>query len=312
MTSTTITAAEASLKANGRTFHWARRFLGDEMGQNAAQLYQFCRLLDDLADGDLPHGAERLTALRDHLNNGAVLNDRELAGFMPFIERHHLPLDVILSLIDGLIMDQDVVALQTQDELVRYGYHVAGTVGLLMCHILNCQDQEAYPFAIDLGIAMQLTNIARDIREDAEMGRRYLPAEWISSLSADDIKSAAMNPDQNQDQINTIRGGVQHLLGLAEVYYNSAIHGLNYLPLRAHIAILIAARGYRQIGVQLARRGSPWHLGRQVTSTSTKAVTSLTALPFMAKRLGSIPPHHAELHRPLAGLPFANMPPQMS
>ena len=303
MTSTTITAAEASLKANGRTFHWARRFLGDAMGQNAAQLYQFCRLLDDLADGDLPHGAERLTALRAHLKTNAVLNDRELSAFLPFIDQHNLPVDVILSLIDGLIMDQNVVALKTQDELVRYGYHVAGTVGLLMCHILNCRDQEAYPYAIDLGIAMQLTNIARDVLEDAEMGRRYLPAEWVNTMTADAIKSAATSPDQ--EGINTVRSGVQHLLGLAEVYYNSAIHGLNFLPLRAHIAILIAARSYRQIGVQLARRGSPWHLGRQVTSTSTKAATSLAALPLMAHRLRAIPHHQAELHRPLQGLPFA-------
>jgi len=99
-------------------------------------------------------------------------------------------------------------------------------------------------------------------------------------------------------------------LGLAEVYYNSAIHGLNYLPLRAHIAILIAARSYRQIGVQLARRGSPWHLGRQVTSTPTKAITSLAALPLMVHRFGAAPPHQAELHRPLHGLPFAARPDQ--
>ena len=310
MTSTTITAAEASLKANGRTFHWARRFLGDAMGQNAAQLYQFCRLLDDLADDDLPDGAARLTALRDHLNTNAPLNDHELSAFLPFIDRHNLPVEVILSLIDGLIMDQDVVALKTQEDLVRYGYHVAGTVGVLMCYILNCRDQEAYPYAIDLGIAMQLTNIARDVLEDAEMGRRYLPAEWVNDMSVDAIKSAATTPDQ--DGINTVRSGVQHLLGLAEVYYNSAIHGLNYLPLRAHIAILIAARSYRQIGVQLARRGSPWHLGRQVTSTPTKAITSLAALPLMAHRFGAIPPHQAELHRPLDGLPFAARPDQTS
>ena len=308
MTSTTITAAEASLKANGRTFHWARRFLGDAMGQNAAQLYQFCRLLDDLADGDLPNGAARLTALRDHLNTNAPMNDPELSAFLPFIDRHNLPVEVILSLIDGLIMDQDVVALKTQEDLVRYGYHVAGTVGVLMCYILNCRDQEAYPYAIDLGIAMQLTNIARDVLEDAEMGRRYLPAEWVNGMSADAIKSAATTPDQAG--INTVRSGVQHLLGLAEVYYNSAIHGLNYLPLRAHIAILIAARSYRQIGVQLARRGSPWHLGRQVTSTPTKAITSLAALPLMAHRFGAAPPHQAELHRPLHGLPFAARPDQ--
>ena len=308
MTTTTITAAEASLKANGRTFHWARRFLGDSMGHPAAQLYQFCRLLDDLADGDLPDGAQRLKALHDHLKKGTPLNDTELTAFFPFIEDHDLPIDVILALIDGLIMDQDTVALQTEAEIIRYGYHVAGTVGLLMCRILNCNDPDAAPYAIDLGIAMQLTNIARDVLEDAQMGRRYLPADWVQSMTADDIVSAAKHKDESghRDGIETIRGGVQHLLGLAEVYYNSGINGLYHLPLRAHIAILIAARSYRQIGVQLARLGSPWYDGRQVTSTLTKAGTSIAALPLMAKRLRTPPPHQAYLHQPLAGLPFAH------
>ena len=276
------------------------------MGQNAAQLYQFCRLLDDLADGDLPNGAERLSNLHDHFTKGAVLSDPELSAFLPFIDHHDLPLDVILALIDGLIMDQDEVALKTQDDIIRYGYHVAGTVGVLMCRILNCHEKDAYPFAIDLGIAMQLTNIARDVLEDAQMGRRYLPAHWVNAMPPETIQSAAIEGDETG--INVIRSGVQHLLGLAEVYYKSALHGLNYLPLRAHIAILIAARSYRQIGVQLARRGSPWHQGRQVTSTATKALTSLAAIPLMTKRLGGIPPHDAGLHRPLLGLPFAHEP----
>lgn len=298
-----INAAETSLKKNGRTFHWARRFLGDPMGQNAAQLYQFCRILDDLADGDLPNGPERLLQFDHALKKGNIPEDGELAAFWPFIEENNLPLPVIKSLVDGLIMDQSEVALKTEKDIIRYSYHVAGTVGLLMCFILDCADEEAYPYAIDLGIAMQLTNIARDVLEDAEMGRRYLPASWVKNMSPEDITQAAAENDT--DQIHIVRTAVQRTLSLAEQYYDSGINGLSFLPSRAHIAILIAARSYRQIGIQLARRGSNWHQGRQVTSGFTKARTSLFALPMMAKRLIKTPPHQDQLHDALDGLPHA-------
>ena len=310
MTTTTapVTDAETSLKINGKTFHWARRFLGPRMGHDAARLYAFCRLLDDLADGDLPHGPARLTAIHTSLTSGLTsgpdaISDPDLAEFMPFMTEKALPHDVVVALIDGLLMDQGPVALTSQDEVVRYGYHVAGTVGLMMCRILDCTEDAAYGHAIDLGIAMQLTNIARDVLEDARMGRRYLPADWCRGMTADDITRAAMTHDQ--EGIATIRGGVQKLLGLAETYYASGITGLNYLPLRAHLAILIAARAYRQIGVQLARHGTNWHQGRTVTSTATKALTTAVALPMMARRLKTPARHQHQLHDALTGLPYA-------
>ena len=299
-----ISPAEASLKANGKTFHWARRFLGESTGSAAAQLYQFCRLLDDLADGDLPDGEARLQDLRDRLLQQQPILDPDFQSFQPFIHDHDLPIPVILALIDGLLMDQGDVALETEAEIIRYGYHVAGTVGLLMCNILDCKTATAHPFAIDLGIAMQLTNIARDVREDAEMGRCYLPGQWVEGMTAKDIVKAAETKDQ--DAITVIQRGIDRLLERADKYYQSGMEGLNYLPLRAHLSILIAARSYRQIGLQLKQRGLPWHQGRQITSTATKTVTSLVALPLMAKRLKTPPPHKAALHLPLTGLPMIN------
>jgi len=155
-----------------------------------------------------------------------------------------------------------------------------------------------------LGIAMQLTNIARDVLEDAQMGRRYLPGQWIDGMTAKNMVKAAKTNDQHA--IAVVQSGIDWLLDCAETYYRSGIEGLNYLPLRAHLAILIAARSYRQIGRQLKARGLPWHQGRQITSTTTKAVTSLAAIPLMTKRLQSPPPHQAALHLPLSGLPMIN------
>ena len=304
-------AAEASLKQNGKTFHWARRFLGQEMGAEAATLYSFCRILDDMADGDIENGPKRLKVIYNDLKAKRVIKDTDLASFHPFIEKHNLPRDVALALIDGLLMDQKPVAVQDQAEVIRYGYHVAGTVGVLMCSILTLRPddhgQDVHPahfHAIDMGVGMQLTNIARDVLEDAQMGRRYLPASWVEGMSAQDICDAAESGDEKK--IVIVQRAIQKLLGVAEQFYESGMTGLSYLPPRAHLAILIAGKTYRQIGIQLARGGTMWHKGRTVTSTPTKAITSLMALPQIKERLRAIPPHNAALHLPLQGLPHVH------
>ena len=300
--------AEESLRQNGKTFHWARKFLGHNMGANAAQLYSFCRILDDMADGDIPNGPSRLASISGELKNNVAITDPDLAPLSAFMKKNNLPQDVLLALIDGLLMDQEIVALKTEDDLIRYGYHVAGAVGVLMCPILNVDTstpREAHFHAIDMGIGMQLTNIARDVLEDAQMGRRYLPATWVDDLSAKDIAAAAR--DNNSEHIALIRSAVQRLLGLAELYYDSGIAGLKYLPNRAHLAILIAGKAYRQIGLQLARNGANWQHGRTITSTSTKLITSIKAAPQFTKRFQASPPHNASLHLPLKGLPYVHV-----
>ncbi len=294
---------EAALAQNGRTFHWARRFLGAKHGPYAARLYAFCRLLDDLADGDLPDGAARLKIISDDLSRlsqdpAASANDPDMAAFAPFMQDRQLPAHALRHLIDGLEFDQGTVALQTVDELVIYGYQVAGTVGLMMCPILSCHDKRAQDFAIDLGIAMQLTNIARDVSEDAQMGRRYLPADWTDNLSASDIAQGAASGDIIV--IATIQSAIAKTLALAERYYDSGLSGLAFLPKRAQIAIAIAAVSYRQIGRQLSANNLNWHQGRTVTSTATKAALSLSCLPYLLPQ--SRPhTHDKALHTSLNG-----------
>ena len=239
-----------SLAANGKSFDWARRFLGKRMGSDAATLYRFCRVLDDMADGDIPDGPRRLLKIRDDLAAERRATDTLLADFQPFIHQKNLPIPVIIALIDGLLHDQKPVRIADERALRRYGYRVAGTVGLLMCHVLDCDDDAARAHAIDLGIAMQLTNIARDVLEDAEMGRRYLPASWAGDVTPAHIIVASHAPDG--EVARSVSAAVGQLLLLADDYYQSGANGLSY-SLRAHIAIAVAARVYRQIGVQLRR-----------------------------------------------------------
>jgi len=301
VTSEFMTAHEA-LAANGKSFNWARRFLGRRMGGDAATLYWFCRVLDDMADGDVPDGPRRLLTIRNDLSGGRPATDELLADFQPFILQQNLPVPVIIALIDGLLQDQRPVRISNERALRRYAYRVAGTVGLLMCHILDCDNDAARAHAIDLGIAMQLTNIARDVLEDAEMGRRYLPASWAGDVKPAHITAASNAPDG--EVARAVRLAVRQLLLLADDFYQSGTAGLSYLPLRAHIAIAVAARVYRQIGIQIAAAGYGWHQGRQVTSRITKIICSLQACGSIWRRFWPRTPHRKHLHDGLEGLPY--------
>ena len=303
MSNETLTS-EQSLAANGKSFHWARRFLGDRMGHDAARLYAFCRLLDDMADGDIEDGPARLAIIREDLLAGRGGDDPAFAAFSPLMHEKQFPPEVLVALIDGLLEDQAAeVALADEAALLRYAYRVAGTVGLLMCHVLDCHSPAARAHAIDLGIAMQLTNIARDVLEDAQMGRRYIPGDWVGGATPDDIRAAAQDPAAPPAEAVTVAVG--RLLDLAEAFYASGASGYPFLPWRAHLSIAVAARVYRQIGVQLRGAGLAWHQGRQVTSKATKLRCSLVALASFRRRIGSGgTAHDPQLHTALRGLPY--------
>jgi phytoene synthase len=271
------------------------------MGMRAEQLYQFCRVLDDMADGDIQHGPKRLGRIRKDLLTAGTASDPLLAHFQPFLTKQKFPKKVIMALIDGLLSDQKPVRIKSEAELLSYAYHVAGTVGILMCNVLDCDDEQALGHAIDLGIGMQLTNIARDVLEDAGMGRRYLPASWVGDLAPEQIVALAKIP--GDDAALPVTNAVSRLLTLADDYYKSGIAGLSYLPLRAHISIAVAALVYRQIGVQLAQQNHPWHGGRQTTSISTKIRCSLRAFGTLRLRFQKAAPHESNLHDAIRGLP---------
>ena len=295
-----IDRAKDSLSRNGRSFAWAARFLGYQVGADAAMLYSFCRILDDLADGDIAGGPKRLAAIRKGLLDKAPQCDPALTDFWPVMQRCTVPPEPLIHLLDGLLMDQKPVRLQTEIDLIRYAYHVAGAVGLLMCPVLGCRSPTAEPFAIDMGIAMQLTNIARDVREDAEMGRRYLPADWVGNLEPDDILKASTT--RSDPHHIAITNGTRKLLALADMYYESGAKGLCYLPVRAHLSIGVAGMVYRAIGVKLYKHGIKWAGPRTITSKSEKLVASFKALPSVVQRATHRPTaHDSTLHAALTG-----------
>lgn len=297
-----LSQARQTLKTHGRSFHWASHLLGAQTAGNAACLYAFCRQLDDIADDETPIAskdtANRLSQIIAAVSGGHAGVDPVLDDFLPIMQRCNIPAEPVIHLLEGLISDQQQVALKNERELIRYCYQVAGTVGRMMCPVLGCPSTKAIPFAIDMGIGMQLTNIARDILEDAKMGRRYLPAEWVQGLSANQIASAASQPDSAEYAI--IQQAAQRLLNMADEYYHSGEEGLRFLPFRARCAIAVAGRVYREIGVQLRAADLAWGSGRIVTSKGQKCAASISALSKYLFALSQDANHQSHLHDALA------------
>ena len=279
------------LRRAGRTFHSAKLFLGRTHAERSARLYAFCRYVDDIADGAT---ADRITAARAQLY--AISRDLQLgrsedprvADLLQLRATTGLSLRAARELVAGVSSDTSQVRVQTEAELLRYCYQVAGTVGLMMCGVLDARSAGT-DYAIDLGIAMQLTNIARDVAEDAALGRRYLPGEWLGNLEPAAILHGGADAERNTTE------AIRHTLALAENYYASGLRGLAYLPARPALAIEIAARSYREIGRRLLRRGIAYRAGRAVVATRSKlriALRCVLCFPFMRLL------HRRRAHRP--------------
>ena len=287
--------AKLILKKNGKSFYWAGKFLSEKYINRAAELYSFCRTLDDIADSGNPTSLKHLTDIKLNINNN-LYSDIESSYSIKYPKFLNVSSKkAAMDLIDGLILDQKSILFEDVSELIRYSYHVAGTVGIMMCDALKCENQDAKLFAIDLGIAMQMTNIARDVLEDAKMGRRYIPASWIDNISPEDIVSAVKNNDKKK--YDTISQGIKKLLTLADKYYISGAMGFRYLPFKTRMAISIASGVYRQIGIQLKRKDYNWYHGRQVTSIPTKVRITIIKIIEEIFRRKVITQHQLELHK---------------
>lgn len=296
-----LAAADAALSAKGRSFHWARRLLGKTHAARATRLYGFCRHLDDLADESTSaeDAREKLDAASRAVVTG-VSADSVIRDGLRLMEECRIPSAIALELIAGVRSDLDPVRVADEAELCHYCYRVAGTVGVMMCGVLDVHSPRAHAHAIDLGIAMQLTNICRDVAEDAAAGRRYLTASMIGELAPDELISpaGALRP--------RIRECVGELLDLADRYYASGESGLSYLPLRARCGILVAARVYRAIGTRLRARDLAFWQGRVVVTDREKAALTAHALigaPLRSAFWRQPSRHDARLHAALRGLP---------
>lgn len=299
------------LATHARSFRWAAVFLPRACHDDAAVVYAFCRIVDDAVD-EAPtyeQAVSNLQQLVDELNGDKPASPF-VAEFKKVAARTNIPLAAVYELIQGMRDDLSEVRVQTQDELLRYCYRAAGTVGIMMCGVLGVRAKQALPHAIDLGIGMQLTNICRDVKEDAARNRVYLPAEWLAQTGL--TQEQLLNNDFDEADLIPI---VKRSLDLAERYYASADRGLHYIPRIPRLAIYVAKAIYRSIGLKLAQvhNYNSWH-GRTIVGATGKiryllgAIFNWSTAWMRPKRyLGS---HDQELHKGLEGLPGNNCRPQ--
>lgn len=264
MTDAVLAASKASIVKGSKSFRSASRLFEPEVREDAWLLYAWCRACDDEIDGQ-DHGfghenlsveeqkrrLERLYDLTRRAITGEPMSDPTFAAFQRVAIRHRLPERWAIDMIDGFRMDVEHHDYRTIDDVMAYCWHVAGVVGVMMARVMGVTDPEVLRRAQDLGLAFQLTNISRDVIEDAQGGRVYLPANWLREAYVEPTAAAVADP-ANRAAVHAV---TRRLLDVGEPYYDSARDGLRGLPFRSSMAIAAARGVYREIGRKVARRG---------------------------------------------------------
>ena len=256
-----VAIAHQSFAHHAKSFRLAANFLPKEHIDDIAVLYHFCRSVDDAVDEatTIEDAHHNLADIEQHLQSN---QSSYLDTFKKVVQTHDIPMHAIQALMQGCEGDLYPVQIEDLEALSRYCYQVAGSVGEMMSPLLNVTSPEATQFAIDLGLGMQITNICRDVLEDAERGRVYLPSEWLyeHELTPEDILQ------QNVDPLK-IASIIDRMLNTAEISYRRAYIGCRYIPFRSRLGILVARRVYRAIGLKLRSRhqSNPFH-GRTMLS----------------------------------------------
>jgi 15-cis-phytoene synthase len=304
-----IAACRQLLRGGSRTFFAASLVLPRSVSDPAIALYAFCRLADDAVD--LGGGRENAIAqLRDRLTRayaGQPMASAADRAFAETVARFAIPRELPELLLEGLAWDAEGRRYETLNELLAYAVRVAGTVGAMMSLLMRRRDPAVVARACDLGIAMQLTNIARDIGEDARAGRLYLPLQWLREADIDpDRWLAAPRHDAR------IGEAVRRLLAAADVFYDRSIAGIGALPRSCRPGIHAARLIYAEIGREIAQGGFDSVSRRAVVSSQRKLhlladgfaaslspraamtdVVESAASPVIAAVAASSPPHAA-------------------
>ena len=283
-----LEACTELMRGGSKSFFAASRLLPARLRPPAIALYAFCRLADDaIDDGDDPVLAmadlnSRLTAIYAG-RPGPEDADRALTVV---VHRYGVPCGLLEALLDGFLWDSQGRRYETLADVEGYGARVAGTVGAMMSIIMGANTDTAIARASELGVAMQLTNIARDIGDDARMGRLYIPRAWFREIGMD---ADAWLADPVFD--SRIAGFTQRLLLRADALYRRGEFGLAELPWDCRPAIQAARLVYAEIGKQLEREGLNSVNHRTVVSTARKLalIAKATAVAVKAPALPDVP-----------------------
>ena len=319
---------ELMMSKHGKSFHFASQVFSQNVFIRISYLYAFCRFVDDTADEQaavpalqdlnmikeklsqtinyeaeysplpMPESIEEKQQQKNISKDQSAKNEISVNDLISKLVKFGIKKEYLNVLVDGALFDVTAQKIQNTKDLIRYCYHVAGVVGLMMCPLIFVRDKKAYAFAIDLGIGMQITNICRDVLEDAKNNRTYLPLDALNeaNLNLQDFKQQGSSPKA----LKTI---MREHLDLADVYYRSSFMGLAYIPLRPRIAILFASEIYRGIGQKLRRQDFEVLQGRVYLNKLEKVLVSLKALlKAFHPRFWSPGVHNPVLHSAIVDL----------
>ena len=217
------------LKKHAKSFYWASFFLSKSIFNKCSSLYNFCRTLDDIVDDNKKLELKKENFLKfkkDFIIKD--LNNPIIKEMWLIIDSERISKQIVIDLFDGVETDlQEKVEINSKKDLLIYSYRVAGTVGLMMSKILKVNNKEALKGAIDLGIAMQLTNIARDVCEDKARNRQYIKHDFTS---------------------------IKETIDESQIFYNNSFKSISSIPLRSRFSVIVARRVYRKIGDYILRQ----------------------------------------------------------
>lgn len=272
-----LTAAHQAIARGSKSFSMVARLFDSYTRQSVVLLYAWCRHCDDLVDGQRSGSCQSLqepalTARRvqelidetEHVLRGGCASSMPFEALAEVVRRHRIPSRFPLEHLSGYRMDADGRQYHSISDTFDYSYRVAGVVGLMMAMVMGRRDDATLDRAADLGLAFQLSNIARDVIDDHAVGRVYLPADWLADecLDRDTLASPC-----NRASLARV---ASRLVDAAEPYYRSAQLGLDHLPLRCAWAVAAARGVYRDIGLQVAARGTAAWCERIHTPSRTK------------------------------------------
>ncbi len=293
MTPEDLAICREMIRTGSHSFHAASKLLPSSVRDPALALYAFCRLADDAVDLSNAKPAAVLR-LRDRLDLAYAGTPRDAApdrAFAALIRTYDMPRALPDALLEGLAWDAMERRYQTFSDLLSYSARVAAAVGAMMCVLMGVRGRDALARACDLGAAMQLTNIARDVGEDALAGRLYLPLDWLEEAGVD--PEAFLSNPKPTAKITAL---TKRLLTEAERLYQRSEAGVAALPLRCRSGILSARHIYSAIGGRIAAAGFDSVTRRAHTSTTEKLC--LLGLSMGQTALVTMMPRSAVLHAP--------------
>jgi phytoene synthase len=278
-----------TIAKGSKSFAIASLLFGRRMQADVHMLYAWCRHCDDVIDGqdlggDAPDRTltseemqRRLDELRDKSKlalSGEQTGDEAFDGFSIVARRHAMPEKYPIDLLSGFANDVEKRRFESLNDLMEYCYGVAGVVGIMMAIVMGVDknNEEILDRACDLGLAFQLTNICRDVVDDARGGRVYLPADWLAAEGVA-AEPEAIIDERNREAVSIV---VAKTLEMADEYYASASEGARHLPVRAAAAVLAARNVYRDIGRKVAERGVKAWDRRMVISTPRKLMLAIS------------------------------------